>query len=198
MKPPWRRSTGMSSAVATAPAERPKQGRVFFEALYRESRDDVFAYVAGLLRDRSAAEEVTSQAFERAWRKRKQLDPDRGPARAWLFGIARNAALDELRRRQRGAGPAADTSTDPDAPVGATAAPQPAGGDPAEVAVRRTALRQAMESLNGRERELVALKYFAGLSNAEIAQVIGTSESNAGTKLHRVIEKLRRSFDEGS
>jgi DNA-directed RNA polymerase specialized sigma24 family protein len=42
----------------------------------------------------------------------------------------------------------------------------------------------------------VALKYFAGLSNTEIATVIGTSESNAGTRLHRVIEKLRRSIDE--
>ena len=71
-----------------------------------------------------------------------------------------------------------------------------AGGDPAEVAVRRTALRQAMASLSGRERELVALKFFAGLSNAEIAAVIGTSETNAGTKLHRVVQKLRRSFDE--
>jgi RNA polymerase sigma factor (sigma-70 family) len=57
-------------------------------------------------------------------------------------------------------------------------------------------LKQAMASLNGRERELVALKFFAGLSNAEIATVIGTSESNAGTKLHRVVEKLRRSLNE--
>jgi RNA polymerase sigma-70 factor (ECF subfamily) len=57
-------------------------------------------------------------------------------------------------------------------------------------------LREALESLSGRERELVALKYFAGLSNAEIAAVIGTSESNAGTRLHRVIQKLRRSLDE--
>ena len=48
----------------------------------------------------------------------------------------------------------------------------------------------------GRERELVALKFFAGLSNAEIATVTGTSETNAGTRLHRVIEKLRRSIDE--
>jgi len=188
----------MSSAVATAPAERTDAAQTAFEALYRASRDDVYAYVAGLLRDRSAAEEVTSQAFERAWRKRRQLDPDRGPARAWLFGIARNAALDELRRRGRLARPADDPAGGADTfSAGGTAA-QPAGGDPAEVALQRAALRQAMDSLTGRERELVALKYFAGLSNAEIAQVIGTSESNAGTKLHRVIEKLRRSFDEGS
>ena len=46
------------------------------------------------------------------------------------------------------------------------------------------------------ERELVALKFFAGLGNAEIAAVIGVSESNAGTKLHRTIEKLRRACNE--
>ncbi len=184
MKPRLRRSTGVSTAVATATdttARAPDQARVAFEALYRESRDDVYAYVAGLLRDRSAAEEVTSQAFERAWRKRKQLDAGRGSARAWLFGIARNAALDELKRRSR----MAEMPTDPEA-----------GGDPAHEAIRRTALRQAMETLSGRERELVALKFFAGLSNAEIAEVTGTSESNAGTRLHRVVQKLRRSFDE--
>ena len=54
-----------------------------------------------------------------------------------------------------------------------------------------------MAELSARERELVALKFFAGLQNAEIADVIGISESNAGTRLHRVIEKLRRACDEG-
>jgi RNA polymerase sigma-70 factor (ECF subfamily) len=53
-----------------------------------------------------------------------------------------------------------------------------------------------MGELTARERELVALKFFAGLANAEIATVIGTSESNAGTRLHRVLEKLRSACDE--
>jgi RNA polymerase sigma-70 factor, ECF subfamily len=61
--------------------------------------------------------------------------------------------------------------------------------NPAAAAVDRAVLRQALDLLNGRERELVALKFFAGLSNSEIAAVIRTSESNAGTRLHRVIEK---------
>lgn len=176
-------------ASAAAPAtEAPDRVQVAFEALYRSSRDDVFAYVSGLLRDRSAAEEVTSQAFERAWRKRRQIDPSRGSARTWLFAIARNAALDELRRRSRSAELREDA-----APAAAEAA------DPAdEQAIRRAALRQALAELSSRERELVALKYFAGLSNAEIAEVIGASESNAGTRLHRAIEKLRRSFDEAA
>jgi RNA polymerase sigma-70 factor (ECF subfamily) len=62
--------------------------------------------------------------------------------------------------------------------------------------MRRTVIRTAMEQLSARERELVALKFFAGLQNTEIARVIGTSESNAGTRIHRVLEKLRRACDE--
>jgi RNA polymerase sigma-70 factor (ECF subfamily) len=176
------RSTGVSTAAVATARENFDESRVAFEALYRESRDDVYAYVAGLLRDGSAAEEVTSQAFERAWRKRRQIDRKRGTPRAWLFGIARNAALDELRRRSK----LAHQPGQADDPI----------ANPAEAAIDRALLQHALDSLSGRERELVALKFFAGLSNAEIATVIRTSETNAGTRLHRVIEKLRRSIDE--
>jgi RNA polymerase sigma factor (sigma-70 family) len=188
MKARRRRSTGVSTAAVATATEKVDESQVTFEALYRESRDDVYAYVAGLLRDRSAAEEVTAQAFERAWRRRRQIDRRRGTPRGWLFGIARNAALDELRRRSRLASAPSD---EPAAPSGSAPA-----RDPAEAAIDRTVLRQALDSLGGRDRELVALKFFAGLSNAEIASVIGTSETNVGTRLHRVIERLRRSFDE--
>jgi RNA polymerase sigma factor (sigma-70 family) len=183
---PWR-SGGVEDALTAPIAAAPAEADVAFEALYRSSRDDVFRYVAGLLRDRSAAEEVTAVAFERAYRKRGSFDARRGTPRAWLFGIARNAALDELRRRSR----LAEMAVEPDA--------EQAGPDEAaDVALRRAALRGAMAKLTPRERELVALKFFAGLSNGEIASVIGASETNAGTRLHRVIEKLRRACDEAA
>ena len=114
------RSTGMEQVLAAPAREIPDAAEVAFEELFRRSFADVYSYVAGLLRDRSAA----------------------------------------------------------------------------EVAGRRAALRAAMAGLEPRERELVALKFFADLGNAEIATVIGTSETNAGTRLHRVIEKLRRACDE--
>ena len=53
----------------------------------------------------------------------------------------------------------------------------------------------ALATLEPRERELIALKFFAGLGNAEIASVLGVSESNAGTKLHRAVTKLREACD---
>ena len=153
-----------------------------FEALYRSSRDDVYAYVFTLLRDRAAAEDVTAVAFERAYRRRRTFDRRRGEERAWLFGIARNAALDELRRRRRLASLVADPEDT-----------QAAGSDDgAEVALRRTAVRTALASLPARDRELIALKFHAGLTNAELARVLGVSESNAGTMLHRTMDKLRK------
>ncbi|MGE5281199.1 MAG: RNA polymerase sigma factor [Chloroflexota bacterium] len=171
--------------LAVPAAEAPNEAELAFEALYRSSRDDVYGYVAGLLRDRAAAEEVTATAFERAYRKRARFDPGRGSGRAWLFGIARNAALDELRRRKRHAELTADPA-DFDG-LGAH--------EDAERREARLLLSAALAELSPRERELVALKFFAGLSNGEIGAVVGISESNAGTRLHRVIEKLREACD---
>jgi RNA polymerase sigma factor (sigma-70 family) len=159
--------------------------RISFEQLYRSSRDDVYAYAAGLLRDAGAAEDVTAIAFERAYRRRSGFDPRRGSARAWLFGIARNAALDELRRRRRQAA----LIEEPTDLAGIDAE------HPVERSERRIAVARALEGLDARERELVALKYFAGLSNAEIAAVLGITESNAGTRLHRVVDRLREACD---
>jgi RNA polymerase sigma-70 factor, ECF subfamily len=180
----WRRARSKGVSDAATAVATPREAGLDFERLYRSSRDDVYAYAAGLLRDRAAAEDVTAAAFERAYRKRSRFDAERGSARAWLFGIARNAALDELRRRGR----QAELSVDP---VDAASVPD-MGDQPSEL---RLLLDGALSKLEARERELIALKFFAGLSNAEIGRVIGTSPSNAGTKLHRTMDKLREACD---
>jgi RNA polymerase sigma-70 factor, ECF subfamily len=175
----------MSQAAVAEAREAPGEADLAFDRLYRSSRDDVYAYVASLLHDGPAAEEVTATAFERAYRKRHRFDPKKGEPRAWLFGIARNAALDELRRRGRQAELAAEPADLDGASVEASA----------EGSERRLALRAALAKLEPRERELIALKFFAGLGNAEIAVVVGISESNAGTRLHRAVTKLREALD---
>jgi RNA polymerase sigma-70 factor, ECF subfamily len=167
----------------TLPAAAPGTIALDFDALYRAARDDVFAYVATLLHDRGAAEDVTALAFERAFRKRKSFDPARGSQRAWLFGIARNAALDELRRLKR----TAPLDAEPVAPE-----------DDLDRALRRAVVRTALAELPARDRELIALKFHAGLDNSELAEVLGVSVSNAGTRLHRALTKLREILDDQS
>ena len=190
MKLVLQRSSGMSEAIVEPVSGTFRESRETrseaFDVLYRRSFPRVYGYVATLLRDRSAAEEVTAQAFERAYRKRRTFRASRGTQEAWLFGIARNAALDELRRRKR----RATLEVDPE--DAASASP----GEQAEEAIRREAVRAALARLSPRERELVGLKFAGGLSNEEIARVVGISASNVGTRLHRTLEKLRRDCDE--
>jgi RNA polymerase sigma-70 factor (ECF subfamily) len=155
-----------------------------FDALYRATASDLFAYVMTLLRDRAAAEDVTAQTFERAYRRQADFNPEKGTQRAWVFGIARNAALDELRRRKR----TAALLTDPEDP----GRHGDGADDDAEAAVRRAVVRAALGRLEPRERELIALKFHAGLSNAEIARVLDISVANAGTRVHRAVTRLRK------
>ena len=163
----------MKPIAVVAPEER-------FESLYRRTFPRVYAYVASMLRDRSAAEEVTAAAYERAYRKRASYKPRRGSQEAWLFGIARHAALDELRRLKRRA---AEIEVEDEK-------------DHSEGVVLRETVRVALAALDGEERDLLALKYKAGLSNGEIARVLAVSESNVGTRLHRAMEKLRKACDD--
>jgi RNA polymerase sigma factor (sigma-70 family) len=187
MEAPDARSTRVTGTM-TMPAAAPARPRsVDFDALYRAARDDVFAYVATLLRDRGAAEDVTAAAFERAFRRSRTYDARRGSERAWLFGIARNAALDELRKRLRSAVLAGDP-----------AATAPAPEEELDHAERRAAVRAALAGLPARDRELIALKFHAGLDNTELAAVLGVSVSNAGTRLHRALTKLREVLDDES
>ncbi len=152
-----------------------------FEALFRECAADVHGYLISLLGDRSAAEDLTALAFERLYRSRSRFDRRRGNPRAWLFSIARNAALDELRQRRRRSsyGLREDLVDDR------------ASGDVLEDVERRATVLDALASLPLRERELVLLKFHGQLSNSELARALGISESNAGTRLHRALTRLR-------
>ena len=109
-----------------------------FDALYRDCARDLYAYVRTLLGDDASAEDVTALAFERAYRRRSSFDERRGSRRGWLFGIARNAALDELRRRRRAA-PLIGELPDELAP-----APE----EEADLAVRRSTVRAALATLD--------------------------------------------------
>jgi RNA polymerase sigma factor (sigma-70 family) len=164
--------TTSESVPAAPPAPRE------FDALYRDSRDDLFSYLAYLVGDRSLAEELTAQAFEKAFRKRSLFKPGRGDLRGWLFAIARNAAVDELRRSGR------ESALE--------LAPEMIDADGVDRSSEdKLLVAGAMRRLQTRDRELIALKFFAGLENAQIARVLGITNSNVGTQLHRAISRLR-------
>jgi RNA polymerase sigma-70 factor, ECF subfamily len=174
--------TGSQTDAASGPAELDDKA---FDALFRESAADVHGYAISLLGSRAAAEDVTALAFERLYRSRARLDHRRGTPRAWLFAIARNAALDELRRRRR--------QVQSELPGEISDERETEG--PFEQIARRAAVRDALAALPLREREVVLLKFHGQLSNSELARALDVSESNAGTRLHRALTRLREEFN---
>jgi RNA polymerase sigma-70 factor (ECF subfamily) len=167
--------------VITAAVEPGTLDAETFEALFRECGADVHGYAISLLGDRSAAEDVTALAFERLYRSRARLDHRRGSPRAWLFAIARNAALDELRRRRRQPRYELEDELVADRDC----------AEAFEHVERRATVRDALAALPLREREVVLLKFHGQLTGGELAKALGVSESNAGTRLHRALTRLR-------
>jgi RNA polymerase sigma-70 factor, ECF subfamily len=159
---------------------------VDWDAVYREEMPRVFRYLRYRGFERATAEDLTSATFEKAWRARERYRKDRAAVSTWLLAIARNAAVDHLRR-SRPAVPLEEASLrDEDTPE--TAALR-------EAQSRR--LQALLAALPERERELLALKYGAGATNRAIATLTGLGESNVGTILHRTIGALRARWDEG-
>jgi RNA polymerase sigma-70 factor, ECF subfamily len=173
-----------------------------FERLFRECARDVHGYAISLLGDRAGAEDVTALAFERLYGARKRLDKTRGTPRAWLFSIARNAALDELRRRRRHGAVGLEPERVDFEGSGdgrSLAAGRTRQTDPAEAierAERRATVHAALLELPLREREVVLLKFHGQLTNGELARVLGISESNAATRVHRALTRLRETCAE--
>ncbi len=174
--------TGPRAVTASARAQLDDRA---FDELFRVSAADVHAYAISLLDNRAAAEDVTALAFERLYRARARLDHGRGTPRAWLFAIARNAALDELRRRRR----------QPQSELPEEIAGDRDHDEAFERLARRATVRDALAALPLREREVVLLKFHGQLSNSELAKALDVSESNAGTRLHRALKRLREECD---
>jgi RNA polymerase sigma-70 factor (ECF subfamily) len=157
-----------------------------FARQYEAYVDAVFNYCLFRLGDWMTAEDVTADVFERAWRNRRHYRPEQAGFTTWLFAIARNAVIDHQRRAQR-------------RPLVALNESHPDGKSLPERLVedaeRLAHLRGLIQSLPEHDRELIALKFGAGLTNRHIASLLGKQESAVGSTLHRIIQKLRQQWE---
>ena len=147
-------------------------------------RPNIYKYLRYRGLDVDEANDLTSAVFERAVGKLAGYDPGRGAPNTWLFAIARNM----LNSHWRSAGL---HSTLPLAAVEEQPTFDP---PPEEMVVRRETRRELIEalgSLDGRERDLIALKFSALITNREIASLTGLTESHVGVILFRALRKLR-------
>jgi RNA polymerase sigma-70 factor, ECF subfamily len=153
---------------------------------YDELLPKVFYFFWYKVGDRALAEDLAATTFEKAWKSRDRFREDLGKFDYWLFGIARNVAVDHYRAQR------------PQENLDEAQLSSPPGQ--VETQVEQTEdfihLQKALLNLSLRERDLISYKYGAELTNRQIAQLTGLSESNVGVILHRAVEKLRSEWKE--
>jgi RNA polymerase sigma-70 factor, ECF subfamily len=143
------------------------------EALIRR----VYSYAAYRLGDGPDAEDVTSEVFERALRYRSSYDRSKGEPVGWLLGIARRSVAAALTARV-------------DQPVAEIL--ESSGNDELEDdSVRRLTLAAAVAQLSDRDQELIALRFGADLTAAQIASTLDTKTNAVEVALHRALGRLR-------
>ncbi|HEX3455203.1 MAG TPA: RNA polymerase sigma factor [Gaiellaceae bacterium] len=153
---------------------------VDFAAVCEENLDGVFGYLLYLTGNRTVAEDLAAETFERGLRRVKRFDPRRGTARTWLLTLARSTALDHFRseqrrRRREGAYALLEQSTDEGEVFGHGLSP---------------VLQAALQSLSAGEREVVALRVLLELDGESAARLLGISPTACSTRLHRALQKL--------
>ncbi len=182
----------LASPDDTALLERISRGnREAFSLLYDRYSRIVFGIALQLLGDRETAEEVTQDVFTSVWRNVRSYRADRSKVATWISRIARNRAIDELRRRgvrreaQRAAwenSPEADRARR-DNPVRS-----------AELAMERQRVHAALASLPAAQRQALALAFFRGYSHGDIARALGQPLGTVKTRIRLGMRKLKETL----
>jgi RNA polymerase sigma-70 factor (ECF subfamily) len=168
-------------AVANRPMDWPSTEEADWGALYADQLPRIYNYFRFRLAAGADVEDLTARTFEKAWAARARYRRDLAGFSTWLYRIAQNLCIDHLRSRRAHA--------PLDAAVEVAEEHTPETDEERRSDLARLAALTA--SLPERERELIALRYGAGLSNRAIAPLVGLSESNVGTILHRTVQALR-------
>jgi RNA polymerase sigma-70 factor (ECF subfamily) len=153
-----------------------------WEQVYAEQLPRVLNFFRYRLGDTADVEDLTARTFEKAWNARHRYRRDVAGFATWLMTIARNVAIDHVRARQRFE------------PIDVATSVPSLDVTPELQAIQQSEaqrLAALLPMLPPRQRELIAMKYGADMTNRAIARATGLSESNVGTILHRAVESLR-------
>ena len=153
--------------------------RSAFETLYRRYARPVFGLALRRLGDRGRAEDAVQETFASVWRSAASYRPERGPGAPWLSAVARTAIVDRTRGRVHTPSEVPDTPAD--------------GPGPAERAEQGWVawrVHRALEELPEREHEVIALAYWSGLSQSEVAEYLGIPLGTVKTRTRAALARL--------
>ncbi len=156
-----------------------------FEVLYGRYSRSVLGLALRRLGDRGRAEDALQETFTAIWRAAKTYRPERGAAAPWLFAVARNSISDRGRARRE---PPAEAPDEPSLEAGP--------GELAEQSWLSWRVHSALETLPEHERQLIELAYWSGLSQSEIADMVGIPLGTVKTRTRSALARLADQLEE--
>ena len=159
--------------------------RLALDAIYNRYATLVFSLSVRILGEGMAAEEVTQDAFMSLWRRADHYSVERGRLLAWLLTIARNRAIDELRRHR-------NLAEQVELPEQARDEP-----DLEETSLRRVQIRRALVALPQLQRQAIELAYYSGMTQQEIADYLQTPLGTIKTRMRLGLQRLRELLGSG-
>lgn len=155
-----------------------------FVALYEYYFPKIYNYVRYRVTNPDTTDDLTSEIFERTLEKLDSYRPEKGKFSSWIFTIAHNTVIDYFRKQKCKVSVSIEKT-------GEIASTEYGSVDIIISEEIQGDIQKALMQLSDRERNLIALKFWAELSNRRIAQLTGLSESNVGVILYRALIKLR-------
>jgi RNA polymerase sigma-70 factor (ECF subfamily) len=154
--------------------------RAAFEELYRRFARPVLGLALRLLGDHGRAEDATQETFAAIWRSAGSFRPERGSGSAWLYAVARHAIIDRARQRVElvVAEPAEEAS------------PEKGPAEAAERSWISFQVQAALERLPERERVVLELAYWSGLSQSEVASYLDVPLGTVKTRTRAALARL--------
>jgi len=162
----------------------PEDALLDWDRLYLDLAPRVYNYFRYRLGHDRDAEDLTSRTFEKAWAARGSYRSDLAGFSTWVFKIAQNVVVDHMR---------AQHAHLPIDFANAVISDESTATNP-ETQSDLSRLARLTRDLAPRERELIALRYGAELTNRAIAKLTRLSETNVGSTLHRIVKTLRKQW----
>jgi RNA polymerase sigma-70 factor (ECF subfamily) len=157
-----------------------ERDRLAFEQLYHRYVRSIMGLALRRLRDRGRAEDAVQEIFAAVWRSAASYRPERGPAAPWLYAVARNAIIDRMRAR----------TEQPTAEAPEVASGEPGPLERAERSYVSWRVHRALEELPEKEREVIELAYWSGMSQSEVAEYLHIPLGTVKTRTRSALTRL--------
>jgi RNA polymerase sigma factor (sigma-70 family) len=176
--------------------------RVAFRTLYEHSGAHLLGVILRIQRNRAVAEEVLQEVFVAVWQSAQSFNPALSQPSTWLSSVARNRAIDSLRRAQTAPQTVNRYQVDGDQEetdmLQNTPSDEPGPLDLLEQASDVRALQHCMEGLNKAQRRSLALAFYQGLTHAEVAEQLGEPLGTVKSWVRRGLTTLKACLERAS